>query len=79
MSPHVLEHDAMEEPMYREMVLALSGEVSGNAAARPRPDIWTTDIWTRTGSGKLNWPPPFPQRGHDRMIWARQSAHLIYS
>ncbi len=29
MSPHVLEHDAMEEPMYREMVLALSGEMFG--------------------------------------------------
>lgn len=27
MSPHMLEHDAIEEPVYHEMVLALSGEM----------------------------------------------------
>lgn len=27
MSPRILGHDAMEEPMYREMVIALSGEM----------------------------------------------------
>jgi hypothetical protein len=46
MSPRILEHDAMEEPTYREMVIALSGEmfallqlVHDQTRGRERPSV----------------------------------------